>query len=741
MEFISKLGGEIVDKQRILDQIVERVNHDETGISRLLQANPDSRLPRRSFDGIITEEVFLTHLYFESKVVEEHKKRLSSFLSNGDGRNTVFILGYQGCGKTTFVSSLLNYYRSEKGLSSSSLLRVDCDAYGVTSDNDPLKSIFIQSLLSFLKSCVEPFEKFVLFFDKNVNVLTQLTNYRQISAFRVFIDQFIREKKNINNIAERDECLSWFVQTYAFKDVFYILFMFLLSNVFREKESTTPIVVFIDDLDSVDEHETLRSFITAVDDFTIDMSGIFHDLCIYEDAVDRYQYTDKIKIVIAMRETTRAALPSSHFSDIFNDLYTHYDITDWQDKHMIAQKRLDFLRESPRLSPEKQYESRCISNIMLDSSRHTTNVFTALFNNNYRKTINAITLAVKDHKKQFDDYNNIMGLDKQVYRYGARGILFKLIIDNFIRQNYFKEIGVLDLLGHTTDISIARLVLSYLSNYTDTGCGNNRHHPLRQLLQDFKDAQISDPCNIMQIVQNMYNLENAKWSHLISFSQLDYIDNKNINPETSSLHYTCAGKIFLETVTTHFEFFSSRMGFNQQNEPRNEPLFCKSNRIKDSDGKYKFVNVIETIFNEVAKCCESLRVHNKKVCLRTKYPDPYKYDIKIYHESPFIAQISKSSSGKRMKQFHEERIIDSHIGYIDVFRKYILNETTINVSEKIEINKILHRLLEKYVRLLESDVVLKSNNHLLSHFKNQLNLIKKDFKNFDIAVNKESYSS
>jgi hypothetical protein len=90
-----------------------------------------------------------------------------------------------------------------------------------------------------------------------------------------------------------------------------------------------------------------------------------------------------------------------------------------------------------------------------------------------------------------------------------------------------------------------------------------------------------------------------------------------------------------------------------------------------------------------------------------------------------------------MPQFHEERIIDSHIGYIDIFRLFILNDPDISISEKIIINKKLCKFLKMYVSLLDSDTVLISNPLLLIRYKKQLGLIEKSLDDFSIKVNKE----
>jgi len=731
-----------MNKQEFLDKFVEKLNaiSDSDGIKRFLQANPYDEFDNYGFDDLVNEELFINFLYFESDAAKTLREKLSFFLKkNDDAKNTMFILGYQGCGKTTFINSLLNYYHSHDG-SSISKLKIDCDKYGVSSEKNPLRNIFHKSLISLIQSHTTSFENFISFFNTNVDILMELPNYSKIYEFWIYVSDFIKNGKSIKNIVDRNDYSLWLEKNCEFKDLFYLFAIFALSNNFHESESDIPIVIFIDNLDNVDEHTQLKLFINAIDDFNVDMNRIFHYLCIYKNSNKKYRYANKIKLVIAMRETTRASFPPSHFADVFRALYIYYDITELYDKDNIVKKRLDFLlSKSLRLNVERRTESEIISYIMSDIK--TKDVIIPLFNNNYRKAVSAITNVVCKYTKYFDDYKNIMRSKNRNSRYGARGILLKLIIDEFNNEGYFRQIGAVDFRDmKSNNISIARIMLSYLSNYTDTGCCNDlkNHHPLFRLIEDLnisEEHNIFKPEKIMQFIENMYSLKDTTWTHLISFNHLDYINissRREINRGISTLHYSCAGKIFLETISTHFEFFSSRI-FRQ----KYPPLFCKENIIQDSsNNEYNFVNLIDGVFKGVEKCCESLKTFNKTVCLYKKHPDPYKTNnIESYRDSHYVAQIKKSD--KTMPQFHEERIIDSHIGYIDIFRLFILNDPDISISEKIIINKKLCKFLKMYVSLLDSDTVLISNPLLLIRYKKQLGLIEKSLDDFSIKVNKE----
>jgi hypothetical protein len=731
-----------MDEQEILEKIVEKINTDPEGMQRFLQANPYTHFDIYNLHGIINEIIFLSFLYCENEETTTEKTKLISILQNGGviGKNTIFILGSQGCGKTTLLNVLLKDSYA-KGILRG--VKIDCDRHGVNGKMDSLKIIFLKSLMSFIKGRRTSFDTFISFFNVNTDILMNLLgDYSKMLKFKSYLSDLKSEKTIDSNCYE--DCFSWLDEHCGVEDLFYLIVIFSFSSYFDETGTDAPILISVDNLDSIDEYDHLKLFIDTISNISIQMSGHFHELYIHKDRCKKYRYADKIKIIIAMRETTRAALSNTHFSDVFRALYTYCDITEWYDKVAIVNKRLGFLEKSSKLSIDKQTISKFIRKIVSD--KYTNDIFIPLFNNSYRKTTSAITEVICNNTKYLNDYECIMDLSRKNkrIRHGARGIILRLLIDEFaesqkLQESIFNRIGVPDLTDPTKsnkndDINVARVILSYLSNYTETTGDSEvrtNGHKLSILIKDFE--KLFPPQEIIQFVKNMYDLKDSTWTHLVTFSQLKYTkesssDEKHISDE-STLYYSCAGKIYLEMITTHFEFFSSRL-FKRDGYP----LFCEKSRNKEN-GEYNFVAIIERVFTALKRRCMDISIYNKKVCVFKNYPDPYSVSNNIYLNSHHIAKI-KNFDKTPIKQFHEERMIHAHIGYIDTFRIFILNLSGSQTfeSEKIKINQILHGLLKQYVNLL--DIVLVSNVKLLARYKRQLDEIQKDFTNFGISLNK-----
>lgn len=720
-----------------MEKIIEMVNEDSDGLKRYLQATAYNELDYYNFDGVVDPKTFIEQFYVESDESSKHKEQLCLRFNHSGGKNTVFIVGYQGSGKTTFINALIEHYFKQHNMNPDKILLIDCDKFGVGFEKMPLKIILLKIFMSYIKKNEKYLNNYCEFFQKNFVVLDALSNFVQLNLFYSMAKELIQD--NNKSLMRPDTYVAWeeqIKQSFTLKDIMYLLNFVFISGKFNTELDSNPFLFFIDNLDYIDSYSELKQFMMAFDDFTIDMSKIFSQISLYKNADVKFRYVDKIKIVVAMRETTRANLPKAHFSDAFNAIYEKHDISEWYNKNEIAIHRLDKIKDDSRLNLDKKKQADLIKSVMKDF--YTKSIFIPLFNNNYRSAISIITKVIRDNPLVMNEYSEIMKMEDTSFKYGARGILYKFILDEFNKStegedNCFKKIGVIDLLGRkNNEVSFSRLILSYLSNYTEMRCDDAKNCiKLSEILKDF--TNILDKQNVIQSIWNMYDLKNSKWSHLLSFSQLernspesgdtlnDIADLKSLDYDRTTIHYSCAGKIYLEYVATHFEFFTTRIGGTSW-----KPLYSKENMIKQ-DGEYKFINIINNVFVEVKRCCESLARFNKRLCNTKSYPNPYNKDTKKYLESPYVCKFKKLD-GRVFKQFHEDRLVTRHIGYIDGYRIYVLNYSNIPEEDKPKINKKLVSLIKKYVDLLNKNILLSSytKETLYPYFLQQIDIISKD---------------
>ena len=246
----------------------------------------------------------------------------------------------------------------------------------------------------------------------------------------------------------------------------------------------------------------------------------------------------------------------------------------------------------------------------------------------------------------------------------------------------------------------------------------------------------------------MYELYGTEWNHLITFSYIPdvkisaieedlihYTEN-NKKHEYTALRYTCGGKVFLELITTHFEFFAIRLA---SEDCFYDPLFSSKNE-NNINGKYGFENIIEEVLREVRLCCDALEKFNSKIM------EQKQLDKEEYYKSNYVC-LFKKEDGRTFREYHSERIINMHIGYLDSYRGYLLHkkkendEDYFSEEEKQKINMKLTKYIKAYTNIVEHRTLLISNKTkktLIPYYKEQIKKIElKNYTDYDTKINND----
>lgn len=188
--------------------------------------------------------------------------------------------------------------------------------------------------------------------------------------------------------------------------------------------------------------------------------------------------------------------------------------------------------------------------------------------------------------------------------------------------------------------------------------------------------------------------------------------------EYAKLEITCAGRMYLNTMSTNYEFFASRLfGDNYR------PLFSKDNLTLEK-GKYKFIYQIEGVINAVDGCCSRMGQADKEICEKKAWSVQDLYKSKLTFEN-YQRDLSTTSKSESVRQFHTERIIFSHLGYINIYRQYVLQKCVKDDEDKaIELNKILTQYIRKYLVLYKKlDIKSEVNQKVAIELDEQIQLI------------------
>jgi energy-coupling factor transporter ATP-binding protein EcfA2 len=746
-----------MDREELRKKIIEKIKNDPNNLQKFLKSTGLSFWESDNL-GLIELNDFLCHLYNETALVVQKKDEIYRYINESLDKNTFFIVGYQGCGKTTFITALQDLC-IKKEITEQTLL-IHCDS--IATGSNPNKSLIIsfrQQIMKYLSAHKQALHCVVDFYDRNTTIFTiQFANAAQIyDLIQNIKDEFTNtNKRNINNAADVIFFMKNILDKLEFKELFYFYCFLFMSNNYNTNFSKKPLVMFIDNLDYFDDFADINSFMQAVNDFTLDMNRDMRNLYLYRESEQTFRYVDKFKLFITMRETTKANIQNEHWAESYRAIYVYYDVSEWFDKDEVINHRLKFLSGDDEAELKDKIKfMRLILNDIETQKKSEREVIFPLYNNDYRIAVDSLSRIIVQHEQSLSEYEKIMNLPDRSLRYGARGMLVRWICDEFIlekgaKENYLKKIGAIDFQNRKNNtVSISRLILAYLSNKTETKCDDSKNCiPFADIIRDFEG--IFQEKDIKRSINEMYDLRHARsWSHLISFSQLEKKDKNqpldnmdNIDYENTTLHYSCAGKIYLEFISSHFEFFAVR---TFTDEVKCDALFCKSNLTKMHGDKYKFIHIIEKVFEEAAKCTKSLIDFNKEVCNLINIGDPYKSSDarQKYLASNYIASLKKMREGRvTQKYFHGERFLNTHIGYIDRFRLYLFNYCDDIISlpspKKHAINETIVEFIEKYVDLLSSVLTDKDTNGLIVYYKNQIDKIKKTgFKDFQIEINSQ----
>jgi energy-coupling factor transporter ATP-binding protein EcfA2 len=114
----EKRGGKMhgdYKKFKEYQEFVDKLKSGDVKIQNYLTSNPFSKIDNEDIDGTMTERLFFAAFFVLSYKKYEHIARILNVAEDAN-RNTIFITGFRGCGKTTFVNYLKRMIRQKEKL-------------------------------------------------------------------------------------------------------------------------------------------------------------------------------------------------------------------------------------------------------------------------------------------------------------------------------------------------------------------------------------------------------------------------------------------------------------------------------------------------------------------------------------------------------------------------------------------------------------------------------------------------
>jgi hypothetical protein len=336
--------------------------------------------------------------------------------------------------------------------------------------------------------------------------------------------------------------------------------------------------------------------------------------------------------------------------------------------------------------------------------------------------------CINEHKtpniKILEDRISILEEKHSIYRGGARQIVWKVLLNAIEKSEFLEEIGATDELN-----SLARRVLTYLLygnkddynriNFKDllndvfispTGASHITNDDIKNLSKvicRMKDRQpiyrwcplvlvmFNDYMNKYEIVGNGIPSEES-FEKLFNDIKMNKNDSYHVDNDNFSIKITVSGAIFMRSIIPVFEYYAVRRFSHKECLPLFAWLYDLKNqndKISKTDFEEWIKKVDDYIKNITLKVIRKVRfvARNDKEFVKIDGQDLYKFN-RLYDLKGYFADESSWSSPRP----HPQRVLDSHIRYIDNFRRLVLLE----MDEQIKDNSEMALLLEEFSKFM-----------------------------------------
>lgn len=549
--------------------------------------------------------------------------------------------------------------------------------------------------------------------------------YKNQNAFKFIEDKtkiqdlfnFMNKSQDIdfNKNSDKKNELNYYLKKLNVPQILTLWSYWVICREYILKNNYFVEVLLLDNIDDIYKNEYTAKFIRGLKKYH-ELGSEFISNLKFNDKNISYNLYSNFNFIFCLRDTSAAKF-SYHFTTRAVEFF-HQDISEKVDKKEAINNKIKYLEDINH--QRLKYKANIIKHICND--QYTIKRIFPLYNNDYRTAVKSLCRVLLKNENFAKEYCDITENENSAAHFGAHGIVLRLILDSFEKQEYFKAIGSYNVNTSTSeekgnqkhdlvDYSIPRILLTYLYNYQDTHKDNflnnlpNSTVNLRKLYDNFH--KVIAPSNIADKLDAMYALHlKQDWNHLININATYDINSSNINSifekyatgklfdeKDGSIQITCAGRVFVQRITTHFEYFACRYF------EKSIPLFLDES-LKKVDGSYVFDKNINDVYGKVKGCVKKA----------------YDFDLKIVKEycDGNMSRFKKSSYLFKQSQTHAERIINHNISYIDAYRHYILQraksiEKKVNLTdiekiindEKEDICKIIIDHINDYIELMK----------------------------------------
>lgn len=662
-------------------------------------------------------------------------------LDRSEGSCVVLIEGFAGCGKSTLVQYILSKQLKDYHYDYS-FFNYDLEAqnnlliYDESGKIIKKSSIYEAIKKSFFEQFMNGIKISKTVFDDFSRLLELCRNYQYFKD--LYLDFFHTDTYNdmakyVHEGSEKNEDLiskNLWKQTRTISNSSCLLALdYLFRLAMYKNRMLETLYVCYDNLDAIEDAEDLKSFDDDLAEFSwvidgfityLQQENFFSDLPIPHFVI-MATYRKITAVMAKISETAYKEVSlDKRTSAEKNEFIFHIDATSAFSYRKIVEKRKQYFehyfKAVPHLSEaakEKILHQLTSWNKLNQKLEIMHDRYACLWNKNYRTcslianelyekpSYDFLTCAdfiekskINDGYSTFEveDSNNTPGS-----YYGGSAIILSNVCKVFHAYHIWDDFLHLARLNQTPpnykNVSFSRIILTYIYN-------SDAPVSLEELFSFFCKNGLFSSQELCHILSKMLARNtDGVWRRPIYYFNECILSEKAEDIEKHLLRMCrqlaagkrprhqyefvlCdSGEAYVEQLMQEFEFFSNRLNNN------NKPLYLYHDI-------HKIASVINDVYQAVSNCCENM------AAFREEYIRRNNATMADYLSLPIHPITNRNSP-----QLHTERIIFSHIAYLNNVRLYYLGPTvTPDLTERKEYNKLFVDCIKNYLELYKVQI-------------------------------------
>jgi energy-coupling factor transporter ATP-binding protein EcfA2 len=663
-----------------------------SNVADMLKASPFD--PEYDLNKTLTEEIYFEHLHVQSTRLAELIQLLREFLnSKFEPNRVIFLKGYSGNGKTTFLHSFMHASPEEQHIYFD-FQEVRSTVYGEGRDDlhvpDQIKLLLIRRLRSM---------------DNLTETLRFLFVHRRALKDADFISTALYDFLSTSEDAHDQEWRNRCIDNFSFQDTFACIFV----HCFRTTRSGRKTIFYFDNLDVAPMEYVANRFLVYFQDA---LSAALH-IARHECFADReINFRRDYRFIFCLRDANDAIL-NAHLADRLGFVRAPFAVSfDAELYRQVAEKRLEFVESRFPDHDLNLHGGTKFSAVMsaILSDQYFTSVFLPLYNNDYREVASLLVRLIQNPNIT-QRYNAV--------DYDLRGTLMFGITDSLLTKDFLRDYMTIPADEKEGYCYIDRVLLTVLINSADyrrgiPQIGSGEAYSLFYLVKDLESVYRNIPAILRSIARcfgsyqlnrvHLMTLLNRKVGDVQEFVRTysamfdralsgdDSIETVKIKNELSAIlvRLNPAGFTYVRYLLPHFEFYGNLVG-------NTASLFTEPMKriVVSGEEMYAFEARIDAVLKQVRK-----HVSYMKTFFDTRYVaagiTAHKFPASIYcFRHPGMVKVAKKTGHS-----HTIKIVTAHIDYIDWFRRRLLSRFDSDDTDVRHVNELLVSRIRKYAQLL-----------------------------------------